>query len=397
MINTAINEQWEEPIPNDLNERLLSIEIPPNKNPQNIAPPVTDLQNRLANIIKDIKSELCFKNEQNIKKSAADFYQDLICAVPLSNLYEIVETCFYSLSMPYCPILVKCNYEDAIMPYQLQVWSKHGEMVYSKDLKYPLIAWCITFQELVFLPHKEDQKPGELCYYVVYFDEKNKTHKEYRVSVKNNDELKRDSKPVIGFFDKKLYIARKDSEGQGKPLKTVITTLDLNEIADEETFIDLELLQRDLSTCTFGEIKIHAFTNTRQQQKDDNGKKMKDRDGNPIYDHKFYYIYETDEGYIEFKSSSEIARNDKQLVNGKIKKLKIIYDNSQNKWQFALALRECGHVDFYWNYHYIHNEDDTEFDDIEADFENFYLKEKNSNRVYQIQLDSRGKMGLHKQ
>lgn len=42
--------------------------------------------------------------------------------------------------------------------------------------------------------------------------------------------------------------------------------------------------------------------------------------------------------------------------NDKIKKFKVIYDNSRNKSHFAVALRASGHVDFYWNYYLIQTE-----------------------------------------
>lgn len=63
----------------------------------------------------------------------------------------------------------------------------------------------------------------------------------------------------------------------------------------------------------------------------------------------FYY---TSTNTHRIEQISEIVSRGRQ-GHDRIKKFRIVYDNSRNKWQYALALRQSGHVDFYWNYYLI--------------------------------------------
>jgi hypothetical protein len=41
------------------------------------------------------------------KTQVDDFFKGLLYKVDLSQLYKIVDTCYYSHAMPFCPILVE--------------------------------------------------------------------------------------------------------------------------------------------------------------------------------------------------------------------------------------------------------------------------------------------------
>lgn len=63
-----------------------------------------------------------------------------------------------------------------------------------------------------------------------------------------------------------------------------------------------------------------------------------------------------------------------------------------------MALRESGYVDFYWRYFRVScsEEYDTQlfYDDIELTFSGIYIKERNTNKVKEIQAKWNGRVGI---
>ena len=51
--------------------------------------------------------------------------------INLDKLYRIVDTCYYSRFMPYCPILLEDTHSESEKKYHLQVWDINGKMVYT--------------------------------------------------------------------------------------------------------------------------------------------------------------------------------------------------------------------------------------------------------------------------
>ena len=64
------------------------------------------------------------------KQQVDDFFKNLLYKINLDELYKIVDTCYYSQAIPFCPILVENMHynEDDIdeSKYHLLVWSEDG-------------------------------------------------------------------------------------------------------------------------------------------------------------------------------------------------------------------------------------------------------------------------------
>lgn len=46
-----------------------------------------------------------FKKKED-PKQVDDFFKNLLYKVNLDGLYKVIDTCYYSQGMPFCPILV---------------------------------------------------------------------------------------------------------------------------------------------------------------------------------------------------------------------------------------------------------------------------------------------------
>ena len=75
--------------------------------------------------------------------------------MPLNKLYEVLASCQYMEGADFCPVLVKIiddkiyNNEDQHR-FLLQVWSKHGEMVFERKLRQPISNWNISENKFIF-------------------------------------------------------------------------------------------------------------------------------------------------------------------------------------------------------------------------------------------------------
>jgi hypothetical protein len=46
------------------------------------------------------------------KTRSQEYFEKVTYKIPVNQLYQIVDTCYYALSMPYCPILVETFSEN---------------------------------------------------------------------------------------------------------------------------------------------------------------------------------------------------------------------------------------------------------------------------------------------
>lgn len=178
-------------------------------------PLLTEHQSFNKKFITNVKEYIAFGDLDFFTKesnnNAGEFFKQIMYQINLSDLYEIVDTCYYAQAMPYCPILVHCKQTER---YLLQVWNKSGDMVYEKILTQRPTAWCVTHQILVFKPHEADQSAKEDCYNIVYLYRDNKT---VRVNVKGIPGVGSIQTPIIGFCNKCLYISGRE-EPELEPL-----------------------------------------------------------------------------------------------------------------------------------------------------------------------------------
>ena len=93
--------------------------------------------------------------ENNQFRSTKEFMQGVRYTIPLNELYEVQASCTYDEDANYCPVLVKIIDATILVnnsnkPYLLQVWTKHGDMVFERSLMKPPCNWNVSNDKFLF-------------------------------------------------------------------------------------------------------------------------------------------------------------------------------------------------------------------------------------------------------
>ena len=96
-------------------------------------------------------------------KIAKDFLNRAEFSVPLDKLYKVLASCNFNENNFYCPVLLqvvnsKIKEHAPDKDYLLQVWTKEGEMVFERALKYPVFNWNVTHDKLMFQEEPEENE-----------------------------------------------------------------------------------------------------------------------------------------------------------------------------------------------------------------------------------------------
>jgi hypothetical protein len=80
--------------------------------------------------------------------------------IPISELYKIEGCCNHSEANSFCAVQIKIENMELQKKYKgrylLQVWSKKGELVYSKILQQPLHLWNLIGDHLIFVQSEKE-------------------------------------------------------------------------------------------------------------------------------------------------------------------------------------------------------------------------------------------------
>jgi hypothetical protein len=175
-----------------------------------------------------------------------------------------------------------------------------------------------------------------------------------KINVKGIPELENIEKPILGFCNKCIYISHNNVSEDGNERSSYIYILDVSGIQIDDTAFEFSNREREFITINLGAVKNHAFTILR-----DDKKHLEDESYIIIccetVDNQIDFarlLYNHRSKTFEIEQISEIVNRDR-IDKDPIVKFRMVYDNSRNKRQFAIALRESGHVDLYWNYYLI--------------------------------------------
>ena len=81
--------------------------------------------------------------------------------MPISELYQVLDSCNYSSDLEYCPVLLEIKNKDILdsksggKPYLLQVWDKKGTLLFERKLDSPIENWNISTDKLMFHETKD--------------------------------------------------------------------------------------------------------------------------------------------------------------------------------------------------------------------------------------------------
>lgn len=127
-------------------------------------------------------------------------------------------------------------------------------------------------------------------------------------------------------------------------------------MAPDVTVNDFINRERPIKEVSLGKMRNHAFTILRDKQDPSRDANFiiiccETKDNQVDFARLFYYPLSPNLDYRIEQIAEVVSRG--RPGNDKITKFKVIYENSKNKWHFAIALRASGRVDFYWNYYLI--------------------------------------------